>query len=208
MTLEVPSVLPSALSRSFFAQSTLQVARELLGALVVRILGPSEVPGGGSQPAVLVAKLVEVEAYLGPQDPASHAYRRTPRSAIMWGSAGRAYVYFSYGNHFCMNVVTEPEGIAGAVLLRAAEPLEGVEVMQRLRRGVVIRDLLRGPGRLTQALAVDQRFNGWDLTRPGRLYLVRGQPPAQVATSPRVGIRRAADRPWRFFDPQSPFVSR
>ncbi len=200
----VQLALPPALPRLFFERPTLEVARDLLGALVVRVLQPPEQP----HRVVLVARLVEVEAYLGPQDPASHAYRRTPRSAIMWGSPGRAYVYFSYGNHFCMNVVTEPEGVAGAVLLRAAEPVEGVEVMRRLRATDDLRQLLRGPGRLTKALAVDRRFNGQDLTHPGPLYLAPGRPPEKVATSPRVGIRRAADRPWRFFDPESPFVSR
>ncbi len=196
---------PAPLPQAFFSRPTLEVAPELVGALVVRTLEPGVERDG---PVVLVARLVEVEAYLGPEDPASHAYRRTPRSAVMWGPPGRAYVYFSYGNHHCMNVVTEPEGTAGAVLLRAAEPLHGVAVMQRLRGGVPVRDLLRGPGRLTQALAVDRRFNGWDLTRPGPLYLAAGPGPSRVATSPRVGIRRAADRPWRFFDPHSPYVSR
>jgi DNA-3-methyladenine glycosylase len=208
MTVQVPSVLPSALSRSFFARPTLQVARDLLGALLVRVLPPSEVPEGSSEPAVLVARLVEVEAYLGPQDPASHAYRRTPRSAIMWGPPGRAYVYFSYGNHYCVNVVTEPEGTAGAVLLRAAEPLAGIPVMQALRGVPDLRRLLSGPGRLARGLSVDRRFNGWDLTQPGPLYLAPGTPPLRVASSPRIGIRRATDRPWRFFDPESPFVSR
>lgn len=200
----VQLALPPALPRAFFERPTLEVAPDLLGTLVVRVLQPPEQPGS----VVLVARLVEVEAYLGPEDPASHAYRRTPRSAIMWGPPGRAYVYFSYGNHFCMNVVTEPEGTAGAVLLRAAEPVEGVEVMRWLRATDDLRQLLRGPGRLTKALAVDRGFNGWDLTQPGPLYLARGQPPEKVATSARVGIRRAADRPWRFFDPRSPFVSR
>ncbi len=203
----VATRLPEALGADFFARSTLEVARELVGALVVRVLQPGEVREA-EEGAVLVARLVEVEAYLGPLDPASHAYRRTPRSAIMWGPPGKAYVYFSYGNHHCMNVVTEPEGTAGAVLLRAAEPLEGLRVMQRLRRGAAVRDLLRGPGRLTQALGVDRRFNGWDLARVSELYLCRGRPPSRIATSPRVGIRKAADRPWRFFDPESPFVSR
>ncbi|MCS7235644.1 MAG: DNA-3-methyladenine glycosylase [Armatimonadota bacterium] len=200
----VQLALPPALPRAFFERPTLEVAPDLLGTLVVRVLQPPEQPGS----VVLVARLVEVEAYLGPEDPASHAYRRTPRSAIMWGPPGRAYVYFSYGNHFCMNVVTEPEGTAGAVLLRAAEPVEGVEVMRWLRATDDLRQLLRGPGRLTKALAVDRGFNGWDLTQPGSLYLARGRPPEKVATSARVGIRRAADRPWRFFDPRSPFVSR
>ncbi|MDQ7800149.1 MAG: DNA-3-methyladenine glycosylase [Armatimonadota bacterium] len=208
MKPEVHPALAPPLPRSFFERPTLQVAPELLGCRLVRVLEPQEVPGGADGPVVLVARLVEVEAYLGPADPASHAYRRTPRSAIMWGPPGRAYVYFSYGNHDCMNVVTEPEGVAGAVLLRAAEPLEGVAVMRKLRGTHDVRQLLRGPGRLTKALAVDRHFNGWDLTQPGPLYLAGGEPPARVATSPRIGIRRAVDRPWRFFDPESPFVSR
>ncbi len=202
----VATQIARPLVADFFARPTLEVARDLLGALLVRVLGSEERPEA-KEGAVLVVRLVEVEAYLGPEDPASHAYHRTPRSNIMWGPPGKAYVYFSYGNHYCINVVTEPEGKAGAVLLRAAEPLEGVEVMQRLRGGASVRQLLRGPGRLTKALAVDRRFNGWDLTRPGPLYLAQGQPPARVATSPRIGIRRATDRPWRFFDPNSPFVS-
>jgi DNA-3-methyladenine glycosylase len=208
MSSRVQVALPPPLPRSFFRRRTLEVAPQLVGALVVRVLEPSEVPEGSDGRVVLVARLVEVEAYLGPEDPASHAYRRTPRSAVMWGPPGRAYVYFSYGNHFCMNVVTEPEGVAGAVLLRAAEPVEGVEVMRRLRGTQDVRLLLRGPGRLTRALAVDRRFNGWDLTQPGPLYLAPGRPPRQVSTSPRIGIRRAADRPWRFFDAESAFVSR
>lgn len=205
MTTAIPSV-HAPLARSFFARPTLEVAAGLVGALVVRVLPPAA--AGTREPVVLVARLVEVEAYLGPADPASHAYRRTPRSEIMWGPPGRAYVYFSYGNHYCMNVVTEPEGVAGAVLLRAAEPVEGVRVMQKLRGVQDVRKLLSGPGRLAQALAVDRRFNGWDLTQRGPLYLAPGDPPARIATSPRVGIRRAVDRPWRFFDPQSPYVSR
>jgi DNA-3-methyladenine glycosylase len=158
--------------------------------------------------ARLSVRIVEVEAYLGPEDPASHASRRTPRSEVMWGPPGTAYVYLSYGNHHCLNVVTEPEGHAGAVLLRAAAPLEGAEVMCRLRGTRDTRLLCSGPGRLSQALAVDGSFNGADLTRPGPLYLAGGVPPRRVATSPRIGIRRATDRLWRFVDPDSPFLSR
>ncbi|MDR5708226.1 MAG: DNA-3-methyladenine glycosylase [Armatimonadota bacterium] len=189
----------SPLPRSFFARPTLAVARELVGALLVRVL-----PDG----VRLVGRLVEVEAYLGPQDPASHAYRRTARSAIMWGPPGIAYVYFTYGNHHCLNVVTEPEGTPGAVLLRAAEPLEGLRVMQRLRGVEEVRLLCSGPGRLTQAFAIDLSFNGIDLTRPGPLYLTPGSPPPRIRATPRIGIRRARDRLWRFVDPESPFLSR
>ena len=186
------------LPREFFARGTLQVARELLGHLLVH-----ETPAG-----LLVGRLVEVEAYRGPRDPASHAYRRTPRSQIMWGRPGTAYVYFTYGNHYCINVVTEPEGVAGAVLLRAIEPLKGIEVMRRARG---IRDdllLSSGPGRLTQAMAIGRNHNGVDLTRPP-LYLARGPTtPAAVAASPRIGIRAAADRMWRFYVPGNRYVSR
>lgn len=187
-----------ALPRSFFARPTVCVARDLIGMLLVRAL-----------PEVrLVVRVVEVEAYGGADDPASHAFRRTPRSEVMWSAPGTAYVYLSYGNHYCLNVVTEPEGQAGAVLLRAAAPLEGAEVMCRLRGTRDTRLLCSGPGRLSQALAVDGSFNRADLTRPGCLYLGRGLPPRNVGTSRRIGIRRATDRLWRFFDPDSPFLSR
>ncbi len=190
---------PTPLPPRFFARPTLEVAPDLLGALLVRTL-----PDG----VRLVGRLVEVEAYLGPQDPASHAYRRTARSAIMWGPPGIAYVYVTYGNHHCLNVVTEPEGTPGAVLLRAAEPLEGLDVMRRLRGVEEVRLLSSGPGRLTQAFAIDLSFNGADLTRPGPLYLAPGTPPRRIRTTPRIGIRRAQERPWRFVDPDSPCLSR
>src|SRR2546428_5095103 len=194
----VPRNKLSPLPRAFFARNTLAVAKDLLGRFLVH-----ETPRGR-----LIGRIVEVEAYRGPKDPASHAYRRTPRSQIMWGRPGMAYVYFTYGNHYCLNVVTEPEGIAGAVLLRAIEPLEGIEVMRRARG---IHDgllLTSGPGRLTQAMAIGRNHNGVDLTRPP-LYLARGPTnPAAVAASPRIGIRAAAGRMWRFYVPGNLYVSR
>ncbi|HXF82835.1 MAG TPA: DNA-3-methyladenine glycosylase [bacterium] len=194
---ELPSRL-RPLPRRFFARSTLVVARALLGHLVVR-----EVPEGR-----LVGRIVEVEAYRGPRDPASHAYRPTPRSRIMWGKPGMAYVYFTYGNHFCLNVVTEREGVAGAVLFRALEPLEGVEIMRRNRGVTDARHLLSGPGRLTQALGITRAHNGWDLTTPP-FYLAQGRRrPPRIVARPRIGIRAATARPWRFIIAGSPFVSR
>jgi len=132
----------------------------------------------------------------------------TPRSRIMWSPPGTAYVYFTYGNHFCLNVVCEPEGIAGAVLLRAVEPLEGQSVMSR-RRGVDDpRRLASGPGRLTQAMEIGARHNGHDLTTPP-LYLAQGDTAGiRVRASRRIGISAAADRRWRFLVDASPFVSR
>jgi len=191
-----PALRP--LPRTFFARSTLVVARELLGRLLVH-----ETPQG-----VLVGRIVEVEAYRGPSDPASHAYRRTPRSRIMWGRPGLAYVYFTYGNHYCMNAVTELDGVAGAVLVRAVEPLAGLEVMRANRKVTDDRLLCRGPGRLTQAMGISREHNGADLTRPP-LYLARGgRTRLPVASGPRIGIRAAADRPWRFYIDGSRFVSR
>jgi DNA-3-methyladenine glycosylase len=186
------------LSRAFFARPTLRVARDLLGHLLVH-----DTPRGQ-----LVGRVVEVEAYRGARDPASHAYRRTARSQIMWGQPGTAYVYFTYGNHYCLNVVTEPTGTAGAVLLRAVEPVDGTEVM-RTNRGVHEERLLAsGPGRLTQAFGIGRQVNGADLTQPP-LYLARGRTRrVSVVTSPRVGIRLAPDRLWRFSIRNHPHVSR
>ena len=155
-----------------------------------------------------MGRVVEVEAYRGPKDPASHAYHRTPRSQIMWGPPGTAYVYFTYGNHYCINVVTEPQGTAGAVLLRAVEPLEGIGLMRRRRGTGDDRLLTSGPGRLTQAMGIGRSHNGADLTRPP-LFLARGPAPRPpIASSPRIGIRAAADRSWRFYIPANPYVSR
>jgi DNA-3-methyladenine glycosylase len=186
------------LPRAFFTRSTLLVARALLGHLMVH-----ETPAG-----VLVGRIVEVEAYRGPRDPASHAYRRTPRSRIMWGPPGIAYVYFTYGNHYCVNVVTEPDGSPGAVLFRALEPLAGLEMMRANRKVTGDRLLCAGPGRLTEAMGIAREHNGMDLTRPP-LYLARGRTGrVRVVAGPRIGINSATARPWRFHVADSPFVSR
>jgi DNA-3-methyladenine glycosylase len=157
-----------------------------------------------------VARIVETEAYRE-DDPASHSYRgRTARTEVMFGPPGFLYVYFTYGMHFCANVVTGTEGEGSAVLLRAAEPLEGLEEMSR-RRGVASPLLLTsGPARLCQALGVDRALNGTDLVRGGALWLREGEPVARsdVVRSTRVGIRSAVDRRWRFFVRGDSFVSR
>lgn len=186
------------LPRRFFARPVLTVARDLLGHLLVH-----ETPEG-----VTVGRIVETEAYRGADDPASHAYRLTPRSGIMAGPPGIAYVYFTYGNHYCVNVVTEPEGRAAAVLLRAVEPVEGIDLMAARRGTADLRLLASGPGRLTEALGVTRRHNGWDLTRPP-LFIADGRPGRRrIATSSRIGIRRAVGRPWRFYLTDSAYVSR
>lgn len=185
------------LPRAFLARSTLAVARDLVGCYLVHESAEGRAAG----------RLVEVEAYLGPRDLASHAYRRTARSEVMWSRPGTAYVYFSYGNHACVNVVTEPEGRAGAVLIRALEPVAGVDLMRR-RRGIWdARLLASGPGRLTQALGITLADNRSDLI-VGPLYLARGPRPAAVARTPRIGISVATAVRWRFVERGSPFLSR
>jgi len=152
--------------------------------------------------------LTEVEAYAGEADPASHAYRgRTGRNAVMYGPAGHAYVYFTYGMHFCVNVVCMPPGTASAVLLRAGQVIAGEE-LARARRGPAStpRDLARGPARLCQALGIDRRLDGADLSdeaSPLRLRkavaTVRSEEKTAIHTGPRVGVREGADVPWRFW---------
>lgn len=157
-----------------------------------------------------MARIVECEAYQE-GDPASHSYRGiTSRTKVMFGPPGHLYVYFAYGMHFCMNVVTGRDGEGSAVLLRAAEPLEGLDWMRSLRGAVADRLLCSGPGRLTQALGIGRGHNGIDLTDPAELYVSAGRPvmDADVAMGPRVGISLATDVPWRFFVLGDRFVSR
>ena len=188
------------LARSFYSRPSLVVARDLLGRRLVRPL----------EDALLVARIVETEAYRQ-DDPASHSYRgRTTRTEVMFGPPGHLYVYFTYGMHFCMNVVTGADGEGSAVLLRAAEPLEGIEVMRRRRGTDRFTELCSGPARLAQAFGVSRAENGADLVGGGEVFVTRGTrlPDGRVGVSPRIGIRQAAGQPWRFFEDGSQFVSR
>ena len=168
-----------------------EVAPLLLGAIV--------------RDTEVAVRIVEVEAYAGDTDPASHAYRGPGvKNAVMFGPPGHAYVYLSYGMHYCLNVVCHPQGLGGGLLLRSGEVVEGREVASRRRRGR--KDLARGPGRLGQALAVTLADSGTDL-RCGRLRLQAAPGPQAVERGPRVGVSREADRAWRFWIPGDPFVS-
>ncbi len=188
------------LPRSFYSRPSTVVARDLIGRLLVRRL-----------PAVtLIGRIVECEAYQE-DDPASHSFRgMTNRTEVMFGPAGRLYVYFTYGMHFCMNVVTGREGEGSAVLLRAVEPLAGLEWMCH-RRGVADPRLIcSGPARLTQAYGIGRADNGMDLLAARDLFVARGRPipDGGVGVGPRVGITAAAERPWRFYELGNRFVSR
>ena len=177
------------------------VAPELLGRILVRVF-PDRTR--------VVARLVEVEAY-EQGDPASHSYRGrpTPRTEVMFGPPGRLYVYFTYGQHFCCNVVTGADGRGSAVLLRAAEPLDGLDAMAA-NRGTENETLLcSGPARLAQAFAIARGENGTDLVRDPSLFLLAGRPlaPRAIGRSTRVGVSVGIERRWRYFERGSAFVS-
>jgi DNA-3-methyladenine glycosylase len=186
------------LRRGFFAREAPAVAADLVGKLLVRA-------DDG-----LVARIVETEAYMQ-HDPACHAYqRRTARNEPLYGPPGHAYVYFSYGMHWCLNTATGVDGVAEGVLIRAAEPLEGLDVMQERRGGVRERDLLRGPARLAKAYGLDGAWSGRDLcgtAAASPLHLADDDTRPEVAAGPRVGVSKAADWPWRFSVPGSRWVS-
>jgi DNA-3-methyladenine glycosylase len=180
-----------ALSRQFFARPTLAVAADLLGrTLLVFERGH---PSGG--------RIVEAEAYIGEDDPACHAHRGpTPRNRVMYGPPGHAYVYFTYGNHWMLNFVTEAEGFPAAVLIRALEPIVGLAQIRRRRRTVHSdHDLTNGPGKLTAALGITGDDNG--IALGGSRMIVGGRRAASrcIATSGRVGINAGGERPWRFY---------
>ena len=187
------------LTRSFFARPTEIVAEALLGCELYRRTVEGLVGG----------VIVETEAYGGLDDPASHAamYTRS-RASVMASRPGTAYVYRSYGVHHCFNVVAKPEGSVGAVLVRAVEPTTGIDLMRSRRSTSSDRDLCRGPGRLCQAFAIELPDTLTDVVARDDLWLEAAKSEPFVSRSPRVGITRAVERPWRFFVPGSPFVSK
>lgn len=206
----------AALPERFYLAPTLEVTRNLLGKILVH-----DSPAGKT-----AGRIVEVEAYCGTRDRAAHSFggRRSPRNEVMYGPPGRAYVYFVYGMYFCMNVVCQPPGVPEAVLIRALEPLEGLELMAQ-RRGIKVERCLdgqpdpriaarlcRGPGALCQAMGIDRSLNGASLVR-GPLHILDASPVPDhlVGRAPRVGVDYAgawARKLWRFLVLQSPYVSR
>jgi DNA-3-methyladenine glycosylase len=185
---------------SFFARDVVTVARELLGCDLISTLGRVRT----------VARIVEVEAYLGGEDPASHAFelRRTARNQAIYGPAGSWYVYLSYGVHWCANLVAGERGVGAAILIRAAEPLEGLAAMERRRRSRVPKALCSGPGRLCQSLGITRRRLDGKGMRNAGVVVVPGVAPASVRAGPRVGITKAADWPLRYVAEGSRWLSR
>jgi DNA-3-methyladenine glycosylase len=198
--------LRTPLTRPFYDRDPRRVSCELLGKVLVR----------RERDKLLAARIVEVEAYLGKNDPAAHSFAgRTPRNAVLFGPPGYAYVYFIYGNHYCLNVSCLPDGVAGGVLFRAVEPLAGMERMALARNVSInsareLRKLTSGPGRLAEAFGITrERDNGKDLTnaRSGLFIVDDGYRVPRVLTTPRIGITKAAERPLRYVIAGNEFVS-
>src|SRR5271170_132573 len=197
-----PDLAP--LAAEFYLDRPDAVARKLLGKLLVRKIDGES----------LIGRIVEVEAYLGQEDPAAHTFVGvTARNEVLFGPPGRAYVYFIYGMHYCLNVSCEPEGRGGGVLFRALEPIAGLATMARLRKlspTAAPRLLASGPGRLCQALGITRLdHNGIDLTSPESVLQIAddGFHPAGITVTPRIGIRKASGLPLRFFIAENRFVS-
>lgn len=186
------------LPRSFYAGDTVDAAKKLLGNILVH-----ETDDG-----VTAGIIVETEAYIQ-GDPACHAWRgMTPRNRVMFGAPGHAYVYFIYGMYYCFNIVTAPNGVGEAVLIRALEPLQGLQLMQARRKRERLSELCSGPARLVQAMGITREHNGVDLTG-GQLYVSKGEDvPVQFVTTTRIGIKEEVPLPLRFYLVGSPFISR
>ena len=178
------------LPREFYSKDTITVAKNLLGKRIIRKIGRNKISG----------IITETEAYRHDDDPASHAFRKiTDRNKIMFGDVGFAYVYFTYGMHFCFNVVAkDPKKAAGAVLIRAIEPEKGIKIMQKNRGIRNLKNLTNGPAKLAQALDITKEHYGLDLTKKSKLYITEGIKSEKITASQRIGITKAVDNLWNF----------
>ena len=178
------------LPREFYSKDTVKVAKNLLGKKIIRKIGRHEISG----------IITETEAYRHKDDPASHAFRKiTERNKIMFKNVGFAYVYFTYGMHFCFNVVAKnPKVAAGAVLIRAIKPEKGITIMQENRCNASLKNLVNGPAKLAQALAITKEHYGIDITKNSKLHISEGIKPKKIIASSRIGIKEATDKLWNF----------
>lgn len=186
---------------SFYSRDTIVVAQELLGKVLQH----------ETSDIILSGIIVETEAYLGSEDPASHAYRgQTQRNSPMFDASGRAYVYFIYGNHYCFNVVAHHQGTAGAILIRALEPVDGIHLMKQFRAVKDKKTLTNGPGKLTQAMGITKKNNGQFLTS-GNLCVINGSKylnNINVVATPRIGIKKGTESLYRFIITDNPYISK
>jgi len=178
------------LPREFYSKDTVTVAKNLLGKRIIRKIGRYELSG----------IITETEAYRHKDDPASHAFSKiTERNKVMFQQVGFSYVYFTYGMYFCFNIVAKsPKKAAGAVLIRAIEPVKGIKIMQENRGNTNLKNLTNGPAKLAQALNINKEHYGTDITKKSELYITEGINPKKIITSPRVGITKATEKLWNF----------
>ena len=178
------------LPREFYSKNTVTVAKELLGKKIVRRIGKHE----------MIGIISETEAYRHKDDPASHAHRKiTQRNKAMFGDVGISYVYFTYGMHYCFNIVARhPKTKAGAVLIRAIQPEKGIEVMQKNRKMTDLRNITNGPAKLAQALKITKKEYGADLTKKSELFITEGIKPGKITASSRIGIKSGTKKLWNF----------
>lgn len=187
------------LRRCFYNRATLKVARELLGKYLVLKKDGNTLSG----------KIVETEAYIGQSDKASHASRgKTKRNEVMFGAPGYAYIYFTYGMYHCLNFVTEKENFPAAVLIRALEPEDGIEIMKKNRKTDIIENLTNGPGKVCMALGLDRKMNGIDLCSDILYVVDRNEKKGKIISTSRVGINLGKDKKWRFYIKDNKFVSK
>lgn len=194
-------MLEEILPKSFYTRNPVGVAKDLLGKIVVRNIKGTRISG----------VIVEVEAYNGKNDPASHASRKlTVKNKLLFEDPGRAYIYFIYGNYWCFNIVAHSIGDAGGVLIRALEPLEGVNIMMKNRKIENITKLCNGPGKLAKALLITGKLNGIDVTKRGALYIAKGKPvnTNDIVSTPRIGVKVGLDKQWRFYIKNNPYISK
>lgn len=196
--LKQENIKSNILGQSFYQHATVDVGLQILGCLLRH----------RTDEGVIAGKIVEVEVYLGPKDPASHAYiGLTKRTRIFWQGTGIAYIYFIYGMHLCFNVIAHTGKEVGGILVRALEPVEGIDLMEKKRHVKALTALTSGPGKLTQALAITLEDNGRDLTK-GDLNLVSFSVPSAISVTTRIGISKAREMPLRFLEIGNPHVSR
>ncbi len=190
------------IGRKFYLRDTVTVSKDLLGKLIIRKINHK----------TLIAKITETEAYRGSDDPASHSYLKiTKRNKVMFDTGGKVYVYFIYGNYNCFNIVTEKKGTGSAVLIRAAEPVEGIEEMKSFRGKIKnIYELANGPGKLCKALNIDKTFYGKDITEEGEIFISYPMRKERfdIVSTKRIGISKGADLPFRFFIKDNPFITK
>ena len=186
------------MKRNFYARDSAKVARELLGKKLVHKI----------KNKILEGRIVETEAYYGENDPASHAFKRTPRSEIMYGPPGFSYVYFVYGNHHMFNVVTEKEEKPGAVLIRALEPLKGLNLMKKNRGISNIKNLTNGPGKLTKAFDITKKHNNLDLSKGNLKIKNHDEKELKIVSTKRIGIKNDLNKNLRFYIKENEFLSK